>query len=314
MPAPAPFPSDDRPLLLFVDDEERILRSLKFLFQRDYRVLTATRGSEALALLREQAVDVLICDQRMPEMSGVDVLRQARDIAPDTMRMLLTGYSDIKAVVDSINEGEVFRYLHKPWDREEIRRTIASAAEIARSLRGMPHLRPPTNTGRHCILLIDGQAETLPALRAILAAQISEPHDLYWAASIEEALSVLETREIALVISELKIGEQDTAPFLKTLKHCHPQIVTLVLSTFQDGALLVDMVNRGQIHRFLPKPIRATMTARGILSGLQRHREIRFTPALSHRHRVPAPARESGGNLVQRLRNIARRIGLPTPN
>ncbi|TLY50310.1 MAG: response regulator [Gammaproteobacteria bacterium] len=107
--------SSERATVLFVDDEERILRSLRMLFRGRYEVLTTTSGHEALKMLRERRVHVVVSDQRMPLMLGVDLLRQVREISPVTMRLLLTGYSDLSAIVASVNESEIFRFIEKPW-------------------------------------------------------------------------------------------------------------------------------------------------------------------------------------------------------
>ncbi|RUL87875.1 hybrid sensor histidine kinase/response regulator [Tautonia sociabilis] len=131
-PAPAPPPSAGRrhkPVLLVVDDEPEVLRSLFDLFRLDYRVLTATRGAEALELLGREDVSVIMSDQRMPEMSGVEFLRRARAIRPEATRLLITGYADLKAVIDAINEGHVFRYVAKPWEPDELGTVIRQAVE-----------------------------------------------------------------------------------------------------------------------------------------------------------------------------------------
>ena len=124
----------DKATLLFVDDEERVLRSLEVLFKNRFRVLTTTDGSEAVAMVRRERVHVIVSDQRMPIMTGVEVLRRVREASPNTMRLLLTGYSDLEAIVNSVNEGEIFRYLSKPWSAKEILVTVTQAAEIALSL------------------------------------------------------------------------------------------------------------------------------------------------------------------------------------
>jgi DNA-binding NtrC family response regulator len=306
--------ANDRPTLLFVDDEQRILRSLKLLFARDYHVLATTSGKDALAILRQQKVHVLICDQRMPHMAGVEVLREARLLSPNTMRLLLTGYADVEAVIGSINEGEIFRYLTKPWQQEEIRTIVASAASIALALDQAPGCKTLAVAERGAvsvsILLIDGASEVAEALQSILDQHLTGRYRLEWARSLEEAMAVLETQEIGLVISELKVGSEDAMPFLKTLKRFHPHIVTIILSSFQDISMLVEMVNQGQIHRFLPKPVRANMTARSVLSGVQLHHNIRRQPRLAERHRVEAPVREQEGGLFGRLRHLVRRVGL----
>ena len=126
---PTPASGRRRPGLLVVDDEPEVLRSLFDLFRLDYRVLTATRGAEALGVLREEEVSVVMSDQRMPEMTGVEFLSRARAIRPEATRLLITGYADLKAVIDAINEGHVFRYVAKPWDPEELGTVIRQAVE-----------------------------------------------------------------------------------------------------------------------------------------------------------------------------------------
>src|SRR5262249_26241506 len=110
----------NRPSLLVVDDEPEVLHTVHDLFRMDYKVLTHSRASEALATLERVDVPVLLTDQRMPEMSGVELLRRAKRLRPDTTRLLFTGYADIGAVIDAINEGNVFRYVTKPWDPQEL--------------------------------------------------------------------------------------------------------------------------------------------------------------------------------------------------
>ncbi len=120
-----------RTRLLCVDDEQLVLSALTRLFRADCDVVTASSGEEALRLVREHDFHVVVSDQRMPGMKGVDLLRQIKDIAPQTMRILLTGYSDLGAIVDSVNDGEVFRYITKPWKNDALRYTVSLAARAS---------------------------------------------------------------------------------------------------------------------------------------------------------------------------------------
>lgn len=115
--------------ILFVDDEENILRSLKRLFMdEDCEVFTASSGTEALNILKKtDEMGVIISDQRMPGMTGVDFLEQSRKISPHSLRILLTGYADINAAVEAINRGGAFRYITKPWKDEELIQVIKGA-------------------------------------------------------------------------------------------------------------------------------------------------------------------------------------------
>ncbi|MEM6639734.1 MAG: response regulator [Pseudomonadota bacterium] len=122
----------DKPRLLFVDDEKRVLNSMRAMFRRDYELFLTTRGDEALRIVAQQPIDVLVADQRMPLMSGVEVLTAAKKCSPGTVRILLTGYSDLDAIQGAMNDGEVFRFLNKPCAATELRGTIGEAARIAR--------------------------------------------------------------------------------------------------------------------------------------------------------------------------------------
>ncbi len=116
--------------VLCVDDEPSILSALKRVLRaEDCKVLQAGSGAEALALLEEHPVDVVVSDMRMPGMDGAELLARVRARWPATSRILLTGYADMKATIAAINEGQIYRYIHKPWEENELRLTVRQAAE-----------------------------------------------------------------------------------------------------------------------------------------------------------------------------------------
>ena len=118
------------PTILCVDDEPNILSSLRRLFRpHGYRVLTADGGAAGLALLESETVDLVISDMRMPHMDGAQFLAQVRQRWPGTMRLLLTGYADIQSILDAINQGEIYRYVTKPWDENDIVLVVRHALE-----------------------------------------------------------------------------------------------------------------------------------------------------------------------------------------
>lgn len=121
------MPVEDEALstLLLVDDEPAVLSSLKRLLRREgYRVLTAGSGEEALALLAEHEVGVILADQRMPGMSGTEVLARARQMHPKAVRMVLSGYTDVDSLTEAVNRSELFRILLKPWEEAELLEAI----------------------------------------------------------------------------------------------------------------------------------------------------------------------------------------------
>ena len=114
--------------ILLVDDEENILAAMRRVLRREgYQILTAGGGQEGLALLAANPVDVIVSDQRMPNMTGVEFLRQAKVTHPDTVRIVLSGYTELQSITDAINEGAIYKFLTKPWDDELIRANIAEA-------------------------------------------------------------------------------------------------------------------------------------------------------------------------------------------
>ena len=118
--------------LLFVDDERRVLSSMRAMFRREYHVFVADSGQEALEIVDREKIDVVISDQRMPKMTGVEFLCAVKEKSPDAMRILLTGYADLEAIEASINDGEVFRYLMKPCPPDDLKKAIAMAVEATR--------------------------------------------------------------------------------------------------------------------------------------------------------------------------------------
>ena len=112
-------PANKHPILL-VDDEPEILFSLRGLLRREFDLHTAQSGAEALDILHRQPVHVIMTDQRMPEMTGVELLTRAKGACPRAIRVIFTGYADLKAVIDAVNRGEIYRYLTKPWDPDDL--------------------------------------------------------------------------------------------------------------------------------------------------------------------------------------------------
>jgi response regulator RpfG family c-di-GMP phosphodiesterase len=128
----APDTSAHGPTVLCVDDEPNVLAALhRVLHRHGCNVVTATTGPLALDILKSSPIEILICDEAMPEMRGIEVLRQAREISPSTVRILLTAHcQEPDVVIPAVNEGEIFRLLAKPWDDEGLIRTVREALGV----------------------------------------------------------------------------------------------------------------------------------------------------------------------------------------
>ncbi len=116
--------------VLYIDDEDNNLKSFRATLRKDFKIFTAIDGEEGLKIAQNEEIHVVIADQRMPGMSGTEFFEQLVKINPDPIRILLTGYSDIASVIDAINKGEVYRFIDKPWNIEQIKNSIKNAADI----------------------------------------------------------------------------------------------------------------------------------------------------------------------------------------
>lgn len=117
------------PTILIVDDEPDILDSIALSLELDYEVLTATNGADGLDLLAKHQVALIISDQRMPKMTGVEFLAQAQVVSPDSVRMMLTGFADFDAIIEAVNKGQIYRYISKPWEPTDLEMDVRQAIE-----------------------------------------------------------------------------------------------------------------------------------------------------------------------------------------
>ena len=117
------------PTILIVDDEQHVLNSINRTMRHEYNVILSLDGKSALQVLREQEVSAILADQRMPGLTGSEFFCEAKKIQPDTTRVLITGYSDIEAVVQAINDGQIYYYIEKPWEPDDLKLIMAGAVE-----------------------------------------------------------------------------------------------------------------------------------------------------------------------------------------
>jgi serine/threonine-protein kinase len=273
--------------VLCVDDEPGILRSLRWLLQKEFDVMTASSGQQGLALVQCNDFDVVISDQRMPGMSGSEFLREVRKTSPRALRILLTGYSDLQAILRSVNEGEVFRFINKPWNITELPRVVGEAAAIAQehpfeelatealSSNSIPSSSEP-------ILLIDDD----PAVADLLGLALGSSARIVHASSLPDAIEFLGRENISVIVSDLHVDGVDTTRLLKMLKQKHPQVVTVVFSEMNDAADIITLINQGQIYRYVQKPAKMNYMGIVIHSALRKHQQLLESPDMVKRHIV----------------------------
>jgi DNA-binding NtrC family response regulator len=307
--------------VLFVDDEPRILNTMRMLFRDHYEVLIAESGAQALELLKTNSVDVIVSDQRMPGMTGIEMLRQARELNPGAMRILLTGYSDLNAIIGSINDGEIFRFVNKPWFDEDLTATLERAVEAAKATQaasvaeakaatapkgGKKFDGPPAS-----VLVLDDNPSVPEKIQQIMGSQ----YKVFGATTMKEAVGVLEREKIGVVISDTRVEDNPVTALISALKQQRPEVVSVILTERADADSAINLINQGQIYRFITKPIQDGQCKIMLGSALRQHDRLSHNPVLHKRYEVKPvpkdsetpPATEELISRVKTLRSWAKR-------
>lgn len=168
-------------VLLLVDDEENVVSSLVRLFRRDgYRILRATSGQEGLELLVQNKVGVIISDQRMPGMTGSEFLSKVKELYPDTVRIVMSGYTELNSVMDAINRGAIYKFLTKPWEDDLLRDHVQRAFKHYEMERENERLQQELKSANDSLLAMNQQlgvtaeAKTNEVLRTMSLLRISQ--------------------------------------------------------------------------------------------------------------------------------------------
>lgn len=303
--------------VLFVDDEQRILTSMKMLFRREYQVFTCNSGAEALELLKQQKIDVIVSDQRMPKMTGIELLRGVREIQPQAIRLLLTGYADLNAIIGSINEGEIFRFVSKPWSNEDLKATLAKAvaaaefeAEVEEAEAGKPAVAASEaveQEARPGILLLDQDADSRSLMKDMLAGDFN----VYEADTIADCLDLLEKEDLGVIISDIYIQGTPVVELLSLLKQHQPHLVSIIVTNRADAHAAIDLINHGQVYRFLMRPVREAMCKINVRSAIRRYSTLTTNPQRSRRYEVETIEKPAAlaSTFVSRIRSMRSLFG-----
>jgi response regulator RpfG family c-di-GMP phosphodiesterase len=240
------------------------------------------------------------------------LLRIARETSPATMRILLTGYSDLNASIASVNEGEVFRYLLKPWLGDEVKKVVAEAVSIAEAsfavqsqVNTAPVIR---NTQKPRVLIMDHDESTTKIVHEILEDRC----EIVWACDAQHAMEELAKQDISVVISDLMLGDTNVSYILKTIKQLNPQTQCIVVTSFNDTSRLIELINQAQITRYIAKPVSRKTLERNLESMLERFHMLGNQPALQKRQSV-APImdpheKQLSGNFMGLLSRLRMRV------
>jgi len=177
--------------VLYLDDEAHNLTAFRAAFRRDFQVHVTTVPSEAVRMLEEHPIDVVISDQKMPDISGVEFFEMIMADHPDPVRMLLTGHADIDAVIDAINKGRIYKYISKPWNEAELKRLVEEAAELARARTRSTKINE--SYARNLLALRNALAEVRDACQG--ESEVSPAAKASWSNTLSRAIRWIEDPE-----------------------------------------------------------------------------------------------------------------------
>lgn len=351
---------------------------MRGLFRRQYDLFLTCEGSEAVRLAAENDVDVIVADQRMPGMTGVEVLARVKEKSPRTVRVLLTGYADPSAVEGSINVGEVFRFLSKPCPPKDLRETLSLAIEASRTTpataqeTAAPVPETPAASQPDAIKDDDDTQPSLLALNEEQVAAASDRSSSHWetvtsvvmsedsseesqevvaldspmlntadvgvviftidsdfAATVIRAVSterdtilatnlskvaqVLEQRDAGVLLTDYTTNNAMFKKIIAALKQRLPQLVTIVVSEGRDTTDMINLINFGQVYRYVLKPIDPEKLKHDINAAVMHHLYLLSSPDSAKRHQVNAESAQAPASSTTVNRFLDRINNLPAP-
>jgi len=299
-----------KPKIAFIDDEPRILRSLKMHFRQSHDVFITTDASELMKYVSEHDVQVVISDQRMPDKQGTEVLRDIKAASPNTLRILLTGYADLNAVIDSVNEGEIYRYITKPWQNDELKQIVNKATEIAQQTQEITQNTMQGNdtqkvsggiTGSNRnILVLDDDESVYQQIKS----HFKSAYTVSWASNLEQAAKLLQKKRFGVTITDSTLNKENITPIVYALKNIQPDLMVLMLTEFKDAHMVIDLINKGQVYRCLPRPTNFSIMSISLDRAFDHHERLVEQPILAARHHVEEVTESEALNFSERLKGF----------
>ena len=299
-----------KPKIAFIDDEPRILRSLKMHFRQSHDVFITTDASELMKYVSEHDVQVVISDQRMPDKQGTEVLRDIKAASPNTLRILLTGYADLNAVIDSVNEGEIYRYITKPWQNDELKQIVNKATEIAQqtqetiqnTMQGNDTQQVSggsTGSNRNILVLDDDES-----VYQQIKSHFKSAYTVSWASNLEQAAKLLQKKRFGVTITDSTLNKENITPIVYALKNIQPDLMVLMLTEFKDAHMVIDLINKGQVYRCLPRPTNFSIMSISLDRAFDHHERLVEQPILAARHHVEEVTESEALNFSERLKGF----------
>lgn len=299
-----------KPKIAFIDDEPRILRSLKMHFRQSHDVFITTDATELMKYVSEHEVQVVVSDQRMPDKQGTEVLREVKEASPNTIRILLTGYADLNAVIDSVNEGEIYRYITKPWQNDELKKVVNKATEIAQQTQDIAQDTNQVNAAqsqaasslstKRNILVLDDDENVYQQMKSYFQST----YTVSWANNLEQAAKLLQKKRFGVTITDATLNGENITPIVYALKNIQPDLMVIMLTEFKDAHMVIDLINKGQVYRCLPRPTNFTMMSISLDRAFDHHEKLVQQPILAARHHVEEVTESEAFSFSDRLKGF----------
>ena len=212
--------------ILIVDDEKDNLEALKRLLRNQFEVTTATSPFEALKLIQKNEYAVIVSDQRMPEMTGVELLEKAKSVSPVATRVLLTGYTDVESVIGAINRGNIYRYIAKPWDPDDLRLTLRQAEEAYSLRKELEKTNSELNVSNKDLKTALEELKTLEKAKGRFLSLVS--HELNTPLTVLSAFGTLLTEHRASLSPDLQKAVQAVNGATSRLSEIVTEVLTFV--------------------------------------------------------------------------------------
>ncbi len=240
-------------IILYVDDEDINLRAFKSSFRREFTIYTASSASEGLKILQSEKVDVVITDQRMPDTSGVEFLKQIQELLPSIppSRLMLSGFSKTQAIEDAYTNYNLFKFISKPWNKKDIRQLIHESVKTENYTPAEKNVIVENlKNEKYNILYVDDEGINLRTFET----NFRRDFNVFKAISPKEGFKILKENKIHAVISDQRMPEMSGIEFLKKVKNEHPNISLILLTGYTDYEPLKDAINNNTLWGYLNKP------------------------------------------------------------
>jgi len=241
-----------------------------------------------------------VSDQRMPTMTGVDLLSKVKVLSPNTTRILLTGYSDLDAIVGSINQGEIFRFVQKPWNNQDLLETVNRGTEISRKLYTSDRVPLVKIEGDDAfagtrVLIVDASRETFVLTERVFG----KTTQLEFAESLADARKLLKEHTFSVVMLSFSDNHDAEIGFVRQVRLRYPTTVAVVVSARNDSNQLIRLINEGQVYRYLMSPIKIGALKINLLSSLRHSLHLQRDPGLTARLHATATDGISAADLAK---------------